>query len=97
MAACLGSWQQRWVSNLNDSGSSISAAMGRGDDGSQFGSWQRQWLVNLSGDRSQLTMGLGVGHFFFLFFFLWFVGSMIKCGHGWWSPDWEAPLASLLF
>ena len=49
-----------------------------------FGSW---WLM---------------GCLLFSFFFFWFlfgfvgVGSVIRGGHGWWSPAWEASLASLL-
>ena len=34
--------------------------------------------------------------FFFFFGGLWVVGSVIRGGHGWWSPVWEASLASLL-
>ena len=48
-----------------------------------------------------LTMGFSL---FFFFFFLggggWGafmgVGSVIRGRHGWWSPAWEASLASLL-
>ena len=48
-------------------------------------------LVGLHGSTSS--------SFFFFFFFcgLWVVGSVIRGGHGWWSPAWEASLqASLL-
>ena len=36
-----------------------------------------------------------MGHFFF-FGGLWVVGSVIRSRHEWWSPAWEASLASLL-
>ena len=41
---------------------------------------------------------VSLGLFFFFFFFFGFVsmGSVIKGGHGWWSPAWVASLASLL-
>ena len=67
--------------------------------------------MGFGGGGSTLSMGLGVGlsffsfsffsfSFFFFFFFLssglWVVGSVIKGGHGWWSPVWEASWASLL-
>ena len=34
--------------------------------------------------------------FFFFFLVLWGVGSVVRGGHGWWSPAWEASLASLM-
>ena len=49
-----------------------------------------------------LTMGFSLFFFFFFFFFFWGgvafmgVGSVIRGRHGWWSPAWEASLASLL-
>ena len=42
-----------------------------------------QWLVGLHGS-------------FFFFGGLWVVGSVIRSRHEWWSPAWEASLASLL-
>ena len=46
-------------------------------------------------------MGFGgwwacMGHLFFFLLFLWFVGSVIKGGHGWWSSASKGSLASLL-
>ena len=42
-------------------------------------------------------MGLRGSPFFFFFFCgLWVVGSVIRGGHKWWSPAWEASLVSLL-
>ena len=59
------------------------------------------WWVNLDGGGSTLSVGLdmGLSFFFFFFFFfggLWVVGYVIRGEHGWWSPVWEASLASLL-
>ena len=53
---------------------------------------------NINGGWSRLPMGLDVGlfFFFFLFWWLWIVGSVIRGRHEWWSPTWEALLASLL-
>ena len=56
------------------------------------GQSRRSWVNVVDGSQR--------GPFFFFFFFfprgLWVVGSMIRGGHGWWSPVWEASLASLL-
>ena len=52
-----------------------------------FGGW---WVDVVDGSRR--------GSLFFFFFLggLWVVGSVIRGEHGWWSPVWEASLASLL-
>ena len=70
------------------------------------GSWWRdpgmdiggsRWLLN-SSVSGLVADGLVRVTFFFFFFFcvLWVMGSMIRCGHRWWSSAWEASLASLL-
>ena len=75
-------------------------------------SWRRWFLVAWSRYghwRLSLTFKLlcfwssgwwaCAGHLLFFFFFfcvLWVMGSMIRCGHRWWSSAWEASLASLL-
>ena len=40
--------------------------------------------------------GLAMVFFFFFFFGFVGVGFVIKGGHRWWSPAWEASLVSLL-
>ena len=40
--------------------------------------------------------GLVMGQLFFFCVVCGLWGSVIKGGHGWWSPAWEASLASLL-
>ena len=53
----------------------------------------RRWWVDVAD-------GSRCGSLFFFFFFfpssLWVVGSVIRGGHGWWSPALVASLASLL-
>ena len=43
-----------------------------------------------------LTMGFSLFFFFLGGGAFMGVGSVIRGGHGWWSPVWEASLASLL-
>ena len=57
------------------------------------GQYQR-WLVEVA-DGSR-HWSLFFSFFFFLFWWLWIVGSVIRGRHRWWSPAWEALLASLL-
>ena len=59
----------------------------------QYGHWQLSLTFKL------LCFWFGgwgayVGHLFFFFFF--FVCSVIRGGHGWWSPTWKEPQASSL-
>ena len=65
---------------------------------SQYGHWRLSLTFKLLCFWSSGWWAC-VGHLFFFFFFfcvLWVMGSMIRCGHRWWSLAWEASLASLL-
>ena len=66
------------------SGSTSSASAVEGGDGVG-----NRWLMGLR----QVADGLA---WVTNFFFGWLVGSVIRGEHGWWSPTWEASLASLL-
>ena len=50
------------------------------------------WVLATDG----LTLPMGLAGSFFFFFGFMSVGSVIRGGHGWWSPAWVASLASLL-